>query len=162
AGSRGRAERRRSAGVRVSCLSFALEPVPPFRLDRTVWALRRRPDNAIDQWDGQAYRRGLVIEREPVPIAGPPTGRPDARCPQVTLTLGIRVLNRLADTYGLAAGRDQGPAHAFPEPDALARLESDALRGVGLSHQKARALLTLAGALTEGTLDLGALETMDD
>ena len=27
-----------------------LEPVPPFRLDLTVWTLRRRPDNAVDRW----------------------------------------------------------------------------------------------------------------
>lgn len=29
-----------------------VEPVPPFRLDLTVWALRRRPDNLFDRWDG--------------------------------------------------------------------------------------------------------------
>src|SRR5690348_3181901 len=64
----------------MSRLGFALEPVPPFRLDRTVWALRRRPDNAIDQWDGHAYRRVLVIEREPVAIAVTQTGSLDD-CP---------------------------------------------------------------------------------
>jgi DNA-3-methyladenine glycosylase II len=32
--------------------SFVLEPIPPFRLDLTVWTLRRRPDNIIDRWDG--------------------------------------------------------------------------------------------------------------
>jgi len=29
--------------------TFHLEPVPPFRLDLTVWTLRRRPSNAVDR-----------------------------------------------------------------------------------------------------------------
>jgi hypothetical protein len=33
-------------------LTFLVEPVPPFRLDLTVWALRRRASNAVDRWDG--------------------------------------------------------------------------------------------------------------
>lgn len=71
----------------MSRLSFALEPVPPFRLDRTVWALRRRPDNAIDQWDGQAYRRVLVVEREPVAIAVTQTGSADDSYLQVVVSV---------------------------------------------------------------------------
>lgn len=41
-------------------MEFFLEPRPPFRLDLTVWALRRRPSNIVDRWDGQAYRRTVV------------------------------------------------------------------------------------------------------
>ena len=37
-----------------------LRPVPPFRLDLTVWALRRRARNAIDRWDGTTYCRVVV------------------------------------------------------------------------------------------------------
>jgi len=33
--------------------------MPPFRLDLTVWTLRRRPENILDRWDGQIYRRAL-------------------------------------------------------------------------------------------------------
>lgn len=45
-------------------------PAPPFRLDLTVWALRRRPDNIVDRWDGRTYRRVLVSEsNEPFEIA---------------------------------------------------------------------------------------------
>lgn len=33
--------------------SFVLKPVSPFRLDLTVWALRRRPDNVVDRWTGE-------------------------------------------------------------------------------------------------------------
>jgi DNA-3-methyladenine glycosylase II len=34
---------------------------PPFRLDLTTWALRRRPHNAIDRWDASTYRRVEAI-----------------------------------------------------------------------------------------------------
>ena len=42
---------------------MTIRPVPPFRLDYTVWALRRRPRNGIDRWDGTAYRRVVTIGR---------------------------------------------------------------------------------------------------
>jgi DNA-3-methyladenine glycosylase II len=46
----------------LSTRSFALRPAPPFRLDLTVWALRRRTQNAVDRWEGQRYRRALVVD----------------------------------------------------------------------------------------------------
>jgi DNA-3-methyladenine glycosylase II len=49
--------------------TFFLEPVPPFRLDLTVWALRRRPENIVDRWDGQTYRRVLPLQDGLVEIA---------------------------------------------------------------------------------------------
>ena len=50
----------------MAALRFLLEPIPPFRLDLTVWALKRRPKNEIDTWDGDAYRRIVVIADRPV------------------------------------------------------------------------------------------------
>lgn len=41
---------------------FTIPVLPPFRLDLTVWALRRRAKNSIDQWDGQHYSRVLVVD----------------------------------------------------------------------------------------------------
>lgn len=38
-----------------------LRPRPPFRLDLTVWALRRQPHNAVDRWDGRIWRRVLAV-----------------------------------------------------------------------------------------------------
>jgi DNA-3-methyladenine glycosylase II len=38
-----------------------IDPPQPFRLDLTVWALRRRPTNAVDSWDGTTYRRTLAL-----------------------------------------------------------------------------------------------------
>ena len=48
---------------------FEMEAIPPFRLDFTVWALRRRPNNTIDRWDGETYRRVLVIQGIPMEVA---------------------------------------------------------------------------------------------
>jgi DNA-3-methyladenine glycosylase II len=46
-----------------------LFPRPPFRLDLTVWALRRREQNAIDTWDGRTYRRALLVVGAPAGVA---------------------------------------------------------------------------------------------
>jgi DNA-3-methyladenine glycosylase II len=46
-----------------------LRPRPPFRLDLTVWALRRRDQYAIDTWDGRLYRRALLVDGAPLEVA---------------------------------------------------------------------------------------------
>src|SRR4026208_1144149 len=48
-------------GHRQASFTFTLRPVPPFRLDLTVWALRRRARNLVDRWDGTTYRRIGVV-----------------------------------------------------------------------------------------------------
>jgi DNA-3-methyladenine glycosylase II len=175
-------------------MTFTVTARPPFHLDLTVWALRRRPDNATDRWDGRVYRRVLVLQGRPLEIeviqiastdraqlqvtargvglgldAEPQLSAilqgllgfqidledfyrlaaTDARlwalaerfrglkpprfptlfealvnaiaCQQITLTLGIRLLNRLAEAYGPAASDHDGQMHAFPQPgDRLA------------------------------------------
>ncbi len=61
-------------------ISFRLNPVPPFELRFTAWALRRRPDNVIDRWEDQAYRRVMVYEGEPVEVEAIQTDqRPSVR-----------------------------------------------------------------------------------
>lgn len=47
---------------------FTLPVLPPFRLDFTVWALRRRNKNIIDSWDGTYYIRVFTLENEPVKV----------------------------------------------------------------------------------------------
>src|SRR5215211_5253249 len=66
--------------------AFSLEPVPPFRLDLTVWALRRRAHNQIDLWDGRAYQRAILLGDEPVGVEVAQNGRPDAPQLHVTVT----------------------------------------------------------------------------
>ena len=36
---------------------FTLAPRPPFRMDLTVWALRRQAHNQVDGWESETYRR---------------------------------------------------------------------------------------------------------
>ena len=212
---------------------FSLEPAPPFALELTAWALRRRPDNEVDRWDGETYRRALPMGGEFVEVSVRQTGRPEAprlqvtvigarrvpgvesfvtaalnrmlglqaslsefytiaetddrlwrlsqrfrglkpprfptvfeavangiACQQITLTLGIRVLNRLAATYGAAI---EGSAlHAFPQPHDLARQDAEELKRLKLSRQKAVALTELSCAIVEQSVDLEALATLDD
>src|SRR5450759_1074295 len=45
----------------MDCDTFTLPVVPPFRLDFTVWALRRRKTNNVDRWDGDQYLRVFLI-----------------------------------------------------------------------------------------------------
>ena len=49
-------------------LTFALQPRPPFRLDLTVWALRRRAHNVVDLFDDGIWRRVLVVGKSPVGV----------------------------------------------------------------------------------------------
>jgi len=65
---------------------FTLKVVPPFRLDLTVWALRRRPENKMDRWDGETFCRGLVLNGKPVEIAVIQIGSMTMPRLQVTVT----------------------------------------------------------------------------
>ena len=213
-------------------LNFRLAAVPPYRLDLTAWALRRRGDNAIDSWDGRSYRRVLELGGGPIevvavqearalprlavqltgaqltreteaaakaallrllgletnlcpfyglaaddPFLGPLTKRfrglkpprlptlfeclvNAIACQQLTLTVGIRLLNRLAETYG-APVRDGGP-RTFPEPAQLAGLSAESLRPLGFSRAKALSIVALAGAIETGAFDTKAIESLDD
>jgi len=72
----------------VSQRSFLITPIPPFRMDLTVWALRRRPENDIDRWDGKTYRRTLMIDRKAVEVAVHQSGRREAPQLEVDLSGG--------------------------------------------------------------------------
>jgi DNA-3-methyladenine glycosylase II len=215
--------------------TFHLEPVPPFRLDLVVWTLRRRPDNAVDRWDGQTYRRVLPLPAGPVEVVVTQVGPPEVpqlrvvvegqplrsslkvavistlerllglridlaafyqfaahrgrlgqlarrfrgmkpprfatvfesvvnaiACQQVTLTLGIRLLNRLATTYGPALPEGNDAAHSFPRPDDLAGLSPDELRRLGFSRQKGHAMIDLARSIIEERFDPDELAELPD
>jgi DNA-3-methyladenine glycosylase II len=216
-------------------ISFTLKPVAPFRLDYTVWALRRRPGNAIDRWDGVAWRRvhelaGGVCEVR-VTQTGPPenpnlrvlgSGKEltaDAKnpirnlltrmlgsdrdlsgfyrltrhdrtmaalaerfrgvrlprfptlyealvngiaCQQLSLTVGIILLNRLAETYGARLSAPDGTAFGFPRPEKLAGADIAGLKRLGFSRQKAQALIELSSRVAKEDVDLSGLEAMSN
>jgi DNA-3-methyladenine glycosylase II len=58
--------------------SFTIDVSPPFRLDLTVWALRRRSINETDRWDGAAYGRAIHVGETPVGLAVTQVGVQDA------------------------------------------------------------------------------------
>ena len=68
-------------------VSFRLNPIPPFDLRFTAWALRRRPDSIIDR-DGQAYQRVMVYGGKPVEVEVTQKGTFDRPVLQVTTTAG--------------------------------------------------------------------------
>jgi DNA-3-methyladenine glycosylase II len=210
--------------------SFLLEPISPFRLDLTVWALRRRRDNVVDRWDGQTYRRVLPLPdgfaEVSVTQSGPPetprlrvTVGATALCTevqqgvtttlerllgfrtdvaafyplasrnaalgplarrfrgmkpprfatvfesvitaiasqQVTRTVGVLLLNRLAVSYGAAVHEGDVAAYAFPHAEDLATLHPTDLRQLGFSRQKGRAMIELARSITVDGLELEGL-----
>jgi DNA-3-methyladenine glycosylase II len=86
---------------------FTLKLVPPFRLDLTVWALRRRPENKMDRWDGKTFCRGLVLNGKPVEIAVIQIGSMAAPRLQVTVTgvpFGHDVMAGVTETLNRVLG----------------------------------------------------------
>ncbi len=219
----------------MSRTAFFLEPVAPFRLDLTVWTLRRRPDNATDRWDGATYRRALALAGGPVEVAVVQTGPPEAprlrvtvhgaplrsevkqavtaalerllgpriemaafyhlasrdaelgplvqrflgmkpprftsvfesainaiASQQVSRTLGIRLLNRLTASYGVAFRDGDATAHTFPRSDDLVALRPADLQQLGFNQQKGRAMIELAKSIAEEGLDLEGLAELPD
>lgn len=216
---------------------FEVAALAPFRLDLTAWALRRRPGNSVDRWDGRTYARSLPIAGAIAEVAVVQIGsgdsprlevsvtadRPVARdriraetaavlrhtlglgvdlgdfyrraaqdpslrglaerfrglkpprfpslfeclanaiaCQQLTLTVGIELLNRLAATYGRPAAGERTGSNAFPLPRDLMGLEPDALRALGFSRQKSRALVELASRIEQGTLRVEGIRELAD
>lgn len=212
-----------------------IEPLAPFRLDLTAWALRRRPHNAIDGWDESTYRRVVSIEKGPVALSVTQDGtqdhprlsahidggrldQPDERpmrlalnrllgldvdlsaftamatsdpwlgplaarmrglkpprfptvfealvngvaCQQLSLDVGIHLLNRLTAARGRPVSDDPDGMRGFPGPEELASTEPGEVKRLGFSHAKARAIVEAAQAIAAGELDLEGLEQLED
>lgn len=219
----------------LSSSPLIVRPFPPFRLDLTAWALRRRPRNTIDRWDGVTYRRVLVVNGRPTELAvrqeGPLTRprlivtatpslrtsserqlvrstidrllglridlhdwyrmadahrrlRPLARqfrgvkpprfptvfealvnafaCQQLSLVVGLELLNRLAAVCDVRRGSGESVQYAFPAARDVARAAPASYRAIGFSRQKVRALLTLARGIARGEMDVERLNGEDD
>jgi DNA-3-methyladenine glycosylase II len=210
--------------------ALIIRPVPPFRLDFTVWALRRRARNAIDRWDGNVYRRVIVVGGRPTELevrqAGPqvtprlmvsaspplrtqserqsvraaverllgtqvdlrdwyriaehdPRLEPLARrfrgmkpprlltvfetlvnafaCQQLSLIVGLELLNRLAATCNVRRGTGASARYGFPTADDVARHSAAEFQAIGFSRQKVAALLALAAGIHDGQIDVEEL-----
>jgi DNA-3-methyladenine glycosylase II len=83
-------------------------------------------------------------------------------CQQLSLTVGIHLLNRLAAAYGPSFTGSNGLAAAFPRAVDLAGADLENLRRLVFSRSKGRALVDLAQGIAQGRLDLKKLDIMDD
>jgi DNA-3-methyladenine glycosylase II len=108
----------------VASTTFRLEPVPPYRLDLTVWVLKRRPDYVVDDWDGETYRRTLLIDGNPVQIAVCQPDAPDdaplevSLCgSEVAIAQSGRILQVIARLLGTAV--DLSGYYSFAYEDEL-------------------------------------------
>ncbi len=216
-------------------ISFRLNPVPPFDLRFTAWALRRRPDNIIDRWEDHSYRRVIVCDGKPVEVGATQTGASDHpilhvtataetigprlkstlprtlermlglridlsafygfakgdsklhelsqrflglkpprflnlfealvnafACQQLSLVVGILLLNRLATKCGLSFETGSSTVYTSPLPERVARLHPETFQKLGFSRQKGRALAELSQMVTRKSLDLESIETLDE
>jgi DNA-3-methyladenine glycosylase II len=115
--------------------TFSMPAIPPFRLDLTVWALRRRPDNAVDTWDGRTYRRALEVESGTIELAVVQAGSTAAPRLAVTLT-GTRLDQRAEEAARAALARllgpeiDLAPFYRLAERDPLLRTLAGRFRGL--------------------------------
>ncbi len=215
-------------------MTFRLKPLPPFNLKFTAWALRRRPENIVDRWDGRTYHRVLTLDGIPVetdvvqlgPVEKPtirvtvthrqpihelklkvkmvlqrmlglkidlsefyrfagkdkklrelserfvglkPPRFPDLfealtnafSCQQLSLHVGILLLNRLAMTCGLPFQEGGSTVFSFARPKEIADTKTQVFRKLGFSHNKTRFLCELAQGIIRNTLDLN-LDKLDN
>ena len=81
-------------------------------------------------------------------------------CQQLSLQVGMHLLNRLCRAYGLTVGEH----HAFPRPMDIASGSPTQLRRLGFSGSKSLVILKVARAIVDGSLnleELAALTTAD-
>ncbi len=83
-------------------------------------------------------------------------------CQQLSLEVGLELLNRLSTLCGLRVRAGREARYAFPCPRDVARKQASRFRALGFSRQKARAMVDLARAITQGRLDLEAFAREPD
>jgi DNA-3-methyladenine glycosylase II len=79
---------------------------------------------------------------------------------QLSLEVGIELLNRLTERFGARPPDDHGLV-AFPEPEAILGARLADLRGLGFSMRKADYLVSSAHAIVTGAIDTERLVASD-
>ena len=83
-------------------------------------------------------------------------------CQQLSLTVGLGMLSRMAYACGLSLTQDGETNYAFPRPEDVLKLAPHAIRELGFSANKARAFLELSANIVSGQIDFDSLEKMDN
>ncbi len=211
--------------------TFTLHPIVPFRLDYTVFALRRRNKNIVDLWDGKQYLRLLIIENEPVKVAVvqknesqicvtvnknlnnraqdkltrqlekllglnrnlqnfyqlakqepilnslvsrfiglKPPQFPSIfealvnaiSCQRISLDAGLQIQNRLVMSFGKTLNDRNRVLYAFPSPYEISNCSISALKKIGYSTNKSKALIDLASAMIDEAVFAGLTDKSND
>jgi DNA-3-methyladenine glycosylase II len=126
-------------------------------VDLSPFAAMAAPDPLLGPL--AARMRGLKPPRFPTVFEALVNG---VACQQLSLAVGIHLLNRLAGDRGKATSDAPDSLHAFPDPEDLASLQPDELKRHGFSATKARTIIETAQAVVAGDLDLEALQRLED
>jgi DNA-3-methyladenine glycosylase II len=126
-------------------------------VDLSPFAAMAAPDALLGPL--AARMRGLKPPRFPTVLEALVNG---VACQQLSLAVGIHLLNRLAADRGKAMSDAPDSPHAFPDPEDLASLQPDDLKRHGFSAIKGRTIIETAQAVVAGDLDLEALQRLED
>src|SRR5512133_2742924 len=135
----------------------ALDRLLGLNVDLSPFAAMAAPDPLLGPL--AARLRGLKPPRFPTVFEAVVNG---VACQQLSLAVGIHLLNRLAADRGRAPSDAPDGPRAFPDAEDLASLEPDDLKRHGFSSTKARAIIEIAQAVVAGDLDLEALQRLED
>ena len=138
-------------------VTVALERLLGHRIDLAAFYQLASRDADL----GQLVRRfrGMKPPRFPSVFEGVVNG---IACQQLSLTLGIHLLNRLAVNHGLSMVTNRELSNAFPRPEDLTHATPEQLRLLGFSRQKSCALIELAQIAVAGQTGLEGLRAFSD
>jgi DNA-3-methyladenine glycosylase II len=126
-------------------------------VDLSPFAAMAAPDPLLGPL--AARMRGLKPPRFPTVFEALVNG---VACQQLSLAVGIHLLNGLAADRGKTTSDAPDSPHAFPDPEDLASLQPDDLKRHGFSATKGRTIIETAQAVVAGDLDLEALQRLED
>jgi DNA-3-methyladenine glycosylase II len=135
----------------------SLEGLLGVTVDLSAFARMAADDPLIGQLAGRL--RGLKPPTFPTVFEALVNG---IACQQLSLNVGIHLLNRLTAARGHPVSGDPDGLRAFPEPTDLASAAPAELKQMGFSSAKARTIIETAAAIVDGKLDLESLGPLDD
>jgi DNA-3-methyladenine glycosylase II len=126
-------------------------------VDLSAFATMAAGDPLLDQLAGRL--RGLKPPGFPTVFEALVNG---IACQQLSLDVGIHLLNRLTAARGRPVPDDPDGLRVFPGPRDLASAAPAELNRMGFSSAKARTIVETAAAIVDGDLELESLGGLDD
>ena len=83
-------------------------------------------------------------------------------CQQVSLNVGLLLLNSLAVNYGRSMKVEGNRVYAFPTADTLAMLSDEELRKLGFSTRKSEYIIQTAKLVSNEKMDLESISGMNE